>query len=588
MSDLTPVRIYDPRCNLTEQTKYGVATSGVNLIQQVFPSSSSSSSQVSFLPVVPNSEAIVSRSCLVKFYYRVDITGTTSFPSMGDCVGMLLAPRACPNASIINTLSSTINNTSISINLANNISCLQKYNNTPESQLHSGSIFPSMNDFFQNYNDGYATPLDPLGKIGSSGYQQPRGGYADLTIIGANANSLSITFSSTEPLYLSPWTQSDDDMNEPGFIGVNNLSFNLVLGDLSRCLSVNLDTTAPFITINTINVTFPQAPEIIMTFIQPSGTQPIPKSMKYNYSTISEFTNDIGVINPGASFTSTSQNIQLTSIPKRVYIYARRSNSDQDYSTSDVFARMDKISIDYDLQSGVLAGSNSQQLYRMAAYNGYSGSYSQWYRYTGSPLCLTFAQDIMINNPLQTVGSSNVKKNFQCTVNFTNISNKPVRYTLYVVVVSDGLFTLGNGSSVTQVGVLTESDVLNAENKNNDSERPKNFYGGSLLKKVYKVANAVGHNIEKYGPQALKYGQKVLEYTPRSLLALQRAEMGNLPGAYTALSTGKGLIGGMVGGKRSLGGKLLTKKDLEHRRSMLGSGTHHQNNDDDENEFLNI
>lgn len=553
---LTPVVQYDPRVNLTPSTQYAVKKGGANETLNNFPSSSYSNSQVNFLPIVPNMDTIVSRNAMYTFYYEVTIIGTTDQATMSDCLGLLIAPRQNPNANVVNTISSTINNTSVSINLANVISSLQKYNIDAKDYIHDLSTFPSMPDFFQNYNDGFATALDPLQQIGNSGYQQPRGGFP-IEIVSSTPTSLTFRFASTEPLYLSPWLI--EESHGPGLFGVNNLTFNMVLGDLNRSVSINTDSIAPNITISSIATTLYRAPEMLFTFIQPSNIAELPQSIPYSYQTIEDYQTDFGsAVSGGATFSITSQNIQLSSIPKRIYVYARRSNFDQDYSTSDVFARLNSISVNFDVQSGLLASANSLQLYKMSAYNGYQGSWSQWNSYTGSVLAIDFSRDIMLQNPAEAVGLGNVKKNIQITCNFTNLNSNPVSYTLFVVVVSDGLFTLTRGQSVTQTGVLTQSDVLNALDMpgRDDAPKPSNFYGGSILSKGLKFLKKGADVVEKYAPRALKTAERV--------------SRGDYVGAVKSAVTGKGLVGG----------KIMSKNDLMKRRNLLyGSGSNETGNE---------
>lgn len=552
-SPLVPVVQYDPRVNLKPATEYAVKKGGSNETLNNFPSSSYSNSQVNFLPIVPNMDTIVSRNAQVTFYYETTITGTTDQATMSDCIGLLMAPRANPNASVINTINSTINNTSVSINLSNCISVLQKYNIGVEDNLKDLSTFPSMLDFFQNYNEGFGTAIDPLQAIGNSGYQQPRGGFGNIQVVSSTPTSLVIRFSSTEPLYLSPWMI--EESHSAGLFGVNNLSMNMVLGDLNRAWSINTASVTPNITVTNMVTTLYAAPEILMTFIQPSNIQELPKSIPYSYSTVEEYQTDYGTVAGNASFTITSQNIQLTSIPKRIYIMARRRNQDQTYATSDVFANIKGVSVQFDVQSGLLASANEQQLYKMSAYNGYQGSWSQWHKYTGSVLALDFGRDICLQNPAEAVGLGNVKKNFQVSVNFTNLNVNPVYYTLFVIVVSDGLFTLSSGTSITQTGILSQSDILTAvETSRLDAPRPNNFYGGSILSKGLKYLQKGAKAVEKYGP--------------RALLTAQRVSSGDYLGAVKSAATGKGFGQGLVGGK------MMTKSELMNRRGMmLGSGS---------------
>jgi hypothetical protein len=549
VNKLVPINEYDPRVNLRPATQYAVKKGGSNETMNVFPSSSYSTSQINFLPIVPNMDTIVSRRAMIGFYYEVAITGTTDQVDMRDCLGLLIAPRANPNGNVVNTINSTINNTSISINLANNISVLQKFNVSQDEQIRDLSLFPSMNDFYQNYRDGQGANNNPLAEIGNAGgAQEPRGGWGNIEVVSSSPTSLVFRFYSIEPLYLSPWT--NEESHSAGFFGVNNLTFNLVLGSLNRCISIDTLSTSPNIVVSSINTTFYRAPEVFMTYIQPSNLSELPRSIPYSYSTVQEYQTDRGLVSGGATFTMQSQNIQLDTIPKRIYLCAQRSNGTKDYSTSDVFARIDNVSVNFDVQSGLLSSASEAQLYAMSAYNGYQGSYSAWHKYTGSVLAIDFARDICLQNPLESVGLGNVKKNIQFTVTFTNLNVNPVNYTFFVIVVTDGLFTLTQGTSITQTGILTSADILDAVDTSKlDAPRPSTFYGGSFLKK------------------ALKGIKTAVKYAPRAIGTAQKAIAGDYSGAIKMAATGKGLVGG----------KMMTKNQLMQRRLMMGSGVSQQN-----------
>jgi len=547
VNPLVPVTRYDPRTNLNPSTEYAVLKSGANSTLNNFPSSSYSTSQINFLPIVPNMDTIVGRNVQMTYYYQAVITGTTDQATLADCLGYnpitgsqgvgLIAPRKNPNAKVTNTLSATINNTSVSINLANNISVLENFNGDIEDELYDLSVSGQMGDFAQNYNDIYGSPMDPLQALSNAGYQQPRGGWADLEVIGTpTSTSMTIQWSSTEPLYLSPF--SLEEAHTAGLFGVNNLTLNCVLGDLTRALSINVDSINPNVTIGSIVMSFYRAPEVLLTFIQPSNVSALPQTIPYSYSTVQEFQTDYGnPVDGGATFTMTSQNIQFTSIPKRVYIMARRSNATQTYATSDVFANISNVTVNFDVQSGILSSANEKQIYKMSAYNGYRKSFAESHRFGGTVACLDFAHDIMLQNPAETVGLGNVKKNFQCTVQFQNLNVNPINFTMFVIVVSDGLFTISRGTSKTQTGILNQQDILNSVDTTRiDANRPSNFYGGKFLSKGMKFLKEAA----KIAPMVSSMGGSLVggKMMPKAAL-LQRRKMlmgsgaGNRGSKYT-------------------------------------------------------
>ena len=261
---LIPVLQYDPRVNLKPSRTYAVYKSGKQVTYQVIPSTSYSLSQINYQAQVPNDITIVSRNVLQTFFYEFTITGTTTQATMSDCIGLCLASRCFPNAKIQQTINATINNTSVSINLSNNISFLEKCNVTLDEKRRNFSLAPSMVDVFQNYND-----WDDFGTINPiAGYQgledQGRGSF-DYQIISSSPTSLTFRFKSTEPLFLSPF--SSEETHSAGFFGVKNLTLSSVLRNITNALSV--DSISGDITISSVVGTFYQAPQLSFTFITP-------------------------------------------------------------------------------------------------------------------------------------------------------------------------------------------------------------------------------------------------------------------------------------------------------------------------------
>lgn len=555
MSDsIRTVNKYDPRINIKAPAQYTVQKGATQETFNVFPSNSFSNSQVNFLPTIPSEQNVVSRNALMTFYYEVSLTGTTDQTTMSDCIGLLLAPRANPNANVIQTIKGQINNDSVSMNLANNISALQRYNNYTSEYKTDLSTYPSMNDFYQRYEDGQGSNNNPLGLIGSS-YEQPRGGFGTIEVISSSPTALTFRFSSTEPLYLSPFTL--EESHSAGFYGVNTLNVNAVLSNLNRAVSIDTGSTTPNIVVSTISTTLYRNPELLLTFLTPPMDMQIPRSLPYAYSSVNEYATEVqSAISGGANFTISSQVVQLSSVPQRAYVYARRSDGTLSYDTSDVFARLNSISIDYDVQSGLLSGANSLQLYKMSAYNGYNGSFSQWSRYTGSVLALDFGRDIPLADPLEAVGRGNIRKTFKVTGNFTNLNPDAVTYSLYIVIVSEGLFTIEGGQASSKLGPLSAQDVLDAaDTVDNDQPRPDNFYGASLFSKAVK---------------ALKKG---VQYAPAAIRAAEQYSRGDVFGAAeTVAKAAKKKGKGLVGGRGLVGGQMMSRQDLMERRGMMHGG----------------
>src|SRR5690606_32698689 len=120
-----------------------------------------------------------------------------------------------------------------------------------------------------------------------------------------------------------------------------------------------------------------------------------------------------GVTNP-----LSSNNIQLNSIPRRMYIYVRERNQDL-YSTPnnpDTYFSIENISIQFQNKNGLLASASKQQLYEISVKNHCNMSWTQWsggpvvnsalpfgstanhYGTIGSILCIEYASDIGLDS----------------------------------------------------------------------------------------------------------------------------------------------------------------------------------------------
>jgi hypothetical protein len=162
------------------------------------------------------------------------------------------------------------------------------------------------------------------------------------------------------------------------------------------------------------------------------------------------------------------------------------------YSNSDYFAIINNVSINYDNRSGILAEAPPQALFQISQKNGYNKSWQAWNTFLGGVAMFDFASDICMNNPAE-APSLQTTKQFQITIKGTNTNQvSSVNYTLYIVTISNGLFTIYENSSIAQNSVLTPQDILDATTSSVKME-PKitkgdNFLGGNFSAGLRKFA----------------------------------------------------------------------------------------------------
>lgn len=496
---LTPICVRDPRTILDNARTYAVLKAGSQTTWKQFTTTSISNSSLQFSCPPPSAGVIVDRKMYMYLPVRLTFTGV---PPVGQTIltPNRDAPRAFPVSSSIETFQASINNQSVSINIADVIQALMHYNTDNELKNHDYSMTPTYQDQSQNYNDLYGSIRSPLFNYGDAndGNQCPRGGFP-FTIVSnpvqvAPGNTLTavVDVAFCEPLFCSPfyWGKS----NESGFYNVNTMDFNITfLAQAANRMwshddngGTNVITSASMV-IGGLNggpsTEMPggNLPVMFFQYITPQDNMIIPHNVPitYPYFDVLRFPSDLAQSMAGsASQQYQSNNIQLNSIPRRLYVYIRERNSDlySNPSHTDSFFQISNISVQFQNKNGLLASASTYQLYQMSAKNHCKMSWNQWsggpvYQagdFTakigtiGSVVCIEFASDIGLDS-LQAPGILS-QCMLQVQVTAKNMSGRNINPTLYVVPILEGTFTIqGLGQASTNIGVITARDVLDCQ-----------------------------------------------------------------------------------------------------------------------------
>jgi|WetSurMetagenome_2_1015567.scaffolds.fasta_scaffold00833_7 hypothetical protein len=488
---LRSVEVRDPRTILTNEREYAILRAGSQTTLKQFTTTSISSSSIQFSCPPPSGGVIVDRKMYLALPVRLTLAGTAP-------VGQVLlnagqdAPRAFPLSSAIDTLQVTINNQSVSINMADVIQPLMHFNNDVKLSELDYSTTPSQLDQSQDYETLFGSVRSPFANFGDSTDQSmmSRGGFP-FTIRSNTNTSAIVDMVICEPLFLSPfyWGHS----NSSGFFNVNTMDFNITfLGNAGfrmwshDALSSGVQTNITSIGVQFNGFSGPAfayldsiQPNMLFTYITPNETQVIPYNMPitYSYFDVQRYPTDLNQAIPANGITPlNSNNIQLNSIPRRMYIYVRQSNSEL-YSTCanpDSFFSIENVNIQFQNKTGLLNSANKRQLYEMSVKNHCNLSWTEWsgqkvnnanfsgqYAGIGSILAIEFASDIGLDS-IEAPGKLG-QYMLQVNVNVTNVSNRSITPTLYVVVVSEGSFTIeGLGKASTNIGVISSQDILDA------------------------------------------------------------------------------------------------------------------------------
>ena len=257
------------------------------------------------------------------------------------------APRCLPLASITNSLKVTINGSSVETQYADALTGLLRYNLDDEVKERDLSMSPSAQDKYQRYVDGVGSVRNPLSNYQNSGKDTGRGAFSYDAITNPVSPDAAITpitatvlFTVTEPLLISPLKYKSSDLSS-GFIGVQNMavSFNFAAGQLarvwSRAPSVGVTLSSVVCSLGA-GTTAP--PSLLVNYLTPPllSQSQIPKQVNYQYYKCETYVNDMNTtLASNASQTFTNNAIQLSTVPKCIYIWASIPSSAKTHLTSD-------------------------------------------------------------------------------------------------------------------------------------------------------------------------------------------------------------------------------------------------------------
>lgn len=627
---LEPVLVKDPRVIIDNKRVYSVLKCGRRTTFKRWTTNSISSSNINFSTPPPSAGIIIDRKITLTLPMRITATFTCpKVPNNGDNYTVFnaadqVAPRAFPIHTLLNTIQLTINNCSVTQSIGEIIHALSRFNTSQEllSLQYSGT--PCALDTLANYEDGDGKTYDVLAGVNNKSFFgiSPRGAFSkfkvhtNTVVTGANAGGnqdaiVVIDMLCTEQIMMSPLYWGKD--NGSGFTNVTSMDwiFNFV-SNPSRAISFkqhvrrggNVANNGDFVNFVGaaiqfanfgVNFSFPDAqPTLNITYITPEAVTAIPENMAitYPYFTLDRFSKNGPITAANASDKIISDNIQLSSIPRRVYVYVRPQNSDleQHPNLTDCYYSITKMSVQFGNETGIFAEASQYDLWKMSVKNHCSLNFDEWvggpvygnYGYqagagataakliglTGSIVCFEFASDIGLD-PTQAPGLGQGSYNLQIQVEFKNTNTPSPGYAagrtgwdaltpcLYIIPVYEGSFTItGKGSAQIQNAVLSYNDILTAQQnpmynyKDVQEVNGGNFMSGlkSLVPKLKSANKFLRDN--KVISRAADLGS----YIPGMIGDVSR-DVSSIASKY-----GYGVEGGVV-----LGGAKMSKKQLQNR-----------------------
>ncbi len=519
ISGLSFSRAVDERVNINKPRSYTVLQGASNLVNWVLPASTNlNTSNISF-SIQTTKQQILARHMQVRYYVNIAFTGTGN-PLLDLTAKDAL--RSYPIATNTQTATLTVGNESFSVQPIDFIQALARYGDYDYAN-YNASQFPSMPDQFQAYSDyaTYGTGRNPLALYGENSAQDTRGGFP-MTVVSNGNGSAELKMVITEPLFISPLMWSGGDA--PGIVGVESVRVQLQPSLNSSSFSRVWSHASNGNTLSGITVTFYNPPELLYTIVMPNESSikyEISKTYFYPYYNLDTTMKSAALsISAGSTSTINSNQVTLGGVPEKVYIFARRQDSDQTYLTSDVFAAIESIDITFNTQTGILSNATSQDLYSISVRNGLKSSWSQFSQYCGAVLCLQFGTDIPLPGN-EAPGSSSAFQ-FKITASVRNPSAASVSYVLYAIMQYPGVMSINNGlvgkanyvinpSQIQQVNLDPNTDLVKHQRYAANEVMGGSIFGdifSGLKNATRSVASAVAPMLR----QGVQYGRAALPY----------------------------------------------------------------------------
>lgn len=526
MTDFKTILLKDSRlADITDNLTFAVQSGAANTTYQQFTAVSTSNSSATFTIQIPSESIVINRELLIS----TGITFTLTIPNVAAGAtalnwGLNAALQAFPFNKLITTATSTINNTTVSINEQDVIDCLLRFNDSRELYRYNSTTPTLPDQAYYNYSDAVGTNNNPLATWANQSYdtdQAPRGSFpvsiqafnsADnyanpVTTLVSPANGttfkLVIATQVTEPLFLSPFIFGNPEYNMGGIAGVNTINFVFNIdssakrlmslastiggGAASIVLGSSVANYAPPAAVNYSQggtYTNPFAggnTRMLFNFLSTQASDLIPSRNVCPYMDfpryLSQSTLSSSIAN-GDKATITSQNIQLNQLPDYFIIVVRKPMSLQTPYDSASFLTINNISINLNNQAGLLSSATPQDLWRMSINNHSTQSWvafsgkanatsvnglpvSSGVATTGSMLVINPAKDLSLPDYLSC--SSIGQFNFQFSVNVSNFSGASLQPEILVITANSGIFVTQAGSSVIYTGILTKQMVVDTK-----------------------------------------------------------------------------------------------------------------------------
>lgn len=542
--------------------------------------SSSSNASANFVCNPPSPQTIWDRNnILIEQPVTLDFTGTA--PTSCLLQGGADAFRAHPVNSVARTVELSLNGSTFTIEAEEVVHEIMRVRGDDET-LACMSGAPVWPDQSQEYSEMNLTNRNPLSQYGEKSSGVPfRAGFPYTSITNTSGTGVAqVVATLTEPLMVSPAIFGCKQ--EKGFANVQNAGININWsGNLARMWSHSASGN----TLTAVTVTLGE-PAVLCRYLTPSAIRSVPKSINYAMERVEIFRKDYSSQAIGASYSITSDNVQLSVIPTHLMIFAKETRGNRTYTGTDAWQSIEGIaSMTFANVSGLLSGASKQQLYALSKENGLNQSWPEWsgepmsfgsgssevVRHgVGGPLVLRLGKDIAFADPSLAPGVPG-QFNLQVTANLVN--RNPARAivpTLYIVAFNAGVVTLENNQTLQQLQPLSQRDTLLAGEKADvDGVPDEDGMAGSIS--GGNIFGDIKEGFEKALPFIRKgrsIGQTLAGLAEGPAAAFGPEAVAGVAGVKSALDAAEKLGLGKKGMKKTkkggvlIGGKQLSRAQL--------------------------
>jgi hypothetical protein len=513
-------RIMEPRLVINSDNRYIALIGASNVNYRTIPAPTVSQNALVWTTIDPpnGARSIIGRKLYITVRVQMNFTAAAGENTTNILQAGTDGLRAYPFSSCISNLQAQLNGQSITTSfLSDTIHARSRYFNHHAKSLNL-SESAAMKDRTQEYSDLYMGVNHPLSNLGDSGLfaGETRGVITRMTITENSPTSAQLDLFVSEPVILFPFEFATNS-NETGISQVERMTMDIQFSHLNRMWCHDFTKGSQ---IDSMDTTLLEAYLHINYLTPPNGYQ-LPPICVLPFDEFQPTPTDIGVFKPGEEKQTSSTVIQFGSVPQQLFIFAKMSNSDRysnlqnEIGSTDTFAQISNITVNYDNQAGILSEAQPIQLYQACVANGIQDSYAEFLGevndgfavngvdpttqfptgkigLTGTVIRLMFGKDIAASGSL--IPGLLGRSSFIIRATVKNVNyHKEMSYDLWVVPVYEGLVSFSGGSGRKEIAPLMSTElVASAPISGVSYTAYETAYGGSFLDVIGKIAKGVG------------------------------------------------------------------------------------------------